>query len=144
MADAVRPFPPSSTVSRHVSVFFILSRYMLLAGPTFPTDLSGGNVYEADFPMEAQDLDTIVGGSGERCCGENSQVAASHSHVFWDRVLGEAVRNNNLNALVIDTLQVWATGFTSRINNTDAHELWLGMPVWTICVINPARVQMAI
>jgi hypothetical protein len=99
--------------------------YMLLAGPTFRTDLQGGNVYESEYPMEAQDLDTVVGGSGSQCCGQNSQVAASHSHVFWDNVLGEAVRDNNLNALVIDTLQVWATGFTSRINNTDDHELWL-------------------
>ena len=99
--------------------------YMLLAGPSFPTDLAGGNVYEKEWPMEAQDIDTVVGGSGERCCGQNAQVAASHSHAFWDRVLGEAVADNNLHAMVIDTLQVWATGFTSRINDTDTHELWL-------------------
>ena len=45
--------------------------YMLLAGPSYPTDRKGGNVYEAEFPMEAQDLDTIVGGSGETCCGQS-------------------------------------------------------------------------
>ena len=88
----------------------------MLAGPTFPTDLKGGNVYESGWPMEAQDLDTVVGGSGMRCCGGNSQVAASHSHAFWGRVLGDAVANSNLHAMVIDTLQVWATGtFTANL-----------------------------
>ena len=74
----------------------------------------------AAFSADVRSPDDVIASEGQ-----NSQVAASHSHAFWDRVLGEAVRDNNLHAMVIDTLQVWATGFTSRINNTDAHELWL-------------------
>lgn len=99
--------------------------YMLLAGPNYQTDLPGGNVYEHEFWMESQDLDTSVGGSGSDCCGKTSQVVPSQSHAFWDKILGYGVSTNNLHALVVDTLPVWFTGFSSRINNTDSHELWL-------------------
>ena len=59
------------------------------------------------------------------CCGKTAQVAASESHRFWDDVLGYGVRANNMHAMVVDTLTTWFLGYTSRINNTDAHERWL-------------------
>jgi len=93
--------------------------YMLLAGPTFPTDLPGGNVYQKEFTMEAQDLSTVVGGSGANCCGQNAQVVASESHAFWDKVLGEvrcsfSDRNFHSRMPLIPTLKragVWSMAF---------------------------------
>ena len=97
--------------------------YMLLAGPTFATDLPGGNAYQTDWPMEVQDLDTVV--SGWRCCGQNSQVPPNASHAFWNTVLGDAVDRHNLRAIVADTLQVWGTGFSSRLRVFGSQQTWL-------------------
>eukprot|EP01052_Picozoa_sp_SAG31_P012126 SAG31_NODE_701_length_12730_cov_3.008709_1_plen_646_part_00 len=104
--------------------------YMLLAGSKFHAARWGdenatGNEYAGHYTMEDQDLPTNIWGSGMQCCNQNSQVVASESHRFWDDVLGYGYRTNNLRAMTIDTLTTWFAGFTSRINNTDAHELWL-------------------
>jgi hypothetical protein len=104
--------------------------YMLLAGSKFKAARWGdenatGNEYNGTYKMEDQDLPTNIWGSGMQCCAQNAQVVPEESHRFWNDVLGYGYKTNNLRAMVIDTLTTWHTGFTSRINNTDAHELWL-------------------
>ena len=98
---------------------------MLLAGPAFPTDLPGGNVYERDWPMQAQDLLMPAGidGSGGPP-GANSAVAPSHSAAFWRSVLGARKADSNLRALVVDTLTLWWLGFSGHLNTTGAQALW--------------------
>lgn len=104
--------------------------YMLLAGSEMPAARWGnesakGNEYSDHYPMEEQDLPDGQLTYWTACCARTAQVVASSSHAFWDAVLGYGVRENNMHAMVIDTLTTWYLGYTSRINNTDAHELWL-------------------
>ena len=54
-----------------------------------------------------------------------SQVHHSHAHEYWDAVLGYAHRENNLRAMVVDTLTVWWGYYEGRLNNTHAHEQWM-------------------
>jgi hypothetical protein len=54
-----------------------------------------------------------------------SQVHHSHAHAYWDAVLGYAHRQNNLRAMVVDTLNVWWGYYEGRLNNTHAHEEWM-------------------
>ena len=101
--------------------------YMLLAGSKFTAARPGnetakGNVYATDsgpmggpWPMQ----DDSYGGQMV------SQVRYDRSHAFWDEVIGYGFRENNLRAMVIDTLQVWFEQFHDRLNNTHRHETWL-------------------
>eukprot|EP00947_MAST-08B_sp_MAST-8B-sp1_P003239 g3239.t1 len=101
--------------------------YMLLAGSKFTAARPGnetakGNVYATDsgpmggpWPMQ----DDSYGGQMV------SQVRYDRSHAFWNEVIGYGFRENNLRAMVIDTLQVWFEQFHDRLNNTHRHETWL-------------------
>ena len=101
--------------------------YMLLAGSRFVAARPGnetalGNVYgEAHGPMGGpwpMRDDTYASQT-------TSQVASDHSHAFWDAVLGYGYRQNNLRAIVIDTLQIWWQAYVERLNNTHRQETWL-------------------
>ena len=104
--------------------------YMLLAGSEMSAGRWGnenakGNEYAAHYPMEEQDLPDGQLTYWTACCRRTAQTIASSSHRFWDDVLGYGVRVNNMHAMVVDTLTTWYLGYTSRINSTDTHELWL-------------------
>eukprot|EP01052_Picozoa_sp_SAG31_P014851 SAG31_NODE_936_length_10870_cov_5.136966_10_plen_89_part_00 len=82
--------------------------YMLLAGSkdvvAWPGNEAGhGNVYATTsgaqggpWPMQ----DDTFGGQ------KTGQVRSHAAHAFWDAVIGYGYRENNLRAMVIDTLQV--------------------------------------
>lgn len=115
------PFHFPNGLSVYNTSFQLL--FMLLAGPSYKTDMPGGNVYTKDWPMESQD-EVVVGIEGGYP-GKTSQVVPSHSQAFWEHVFGSRYSDSNLRALVVDTLQVWHLGFESRINNTWAQEMFL-------------------
>ena len=96
--------------------------FMLLAGPDFKTDLPGGNVYEKDWPMQAQDEEWDEEWRG---WGMNSAVAPSESAAFWRAILGARKDDSNLRAVVIDTLWIWWLGFSGHLNTTDGQAMWL-------------------
>ena len=100
---------------------------MLLAGSkdvvAWPGQEAGhGNVYATTggaqggpWPMQ----DDTYGGQ------RTGQVRSHAAHDFWDAVLGYGYRENNLRALVVDTLQVYFEEFHDRLNNTHRHEAWM-------------------
>jgi hypothetical protein len=105
--------------------------YMLLAGSEmhaarWKNQSATGNEYaDNGYVMEDQDLPDGQLTYWTGCCARTAQAVAKESHRFWDDVLGYGVRTNNMHAMVVDTLTTWFLGYTSRINNTDAHELWM-------------------
>ena len=105
--------------------------YMLLAGSEYQAARWGnesayGNEYvDQGYEMEDQDLPDGQISFWTPCCRKSAQVVASQAHRFWDDVIGYGFTANNMRAMVIDTLTTWFVAFSSRINNTDAHETWL-------------------
>jgi len=53
------------------------------------------------------------------------QVRYHAAHDFWDAVIGYGYREDNLRAMVIDTMQDWFLQFHDRTNNTHRHETWM-------------------
>lgn len=112
--------------------------YMLLAGSTQKAARPGnssavGNVYgDVDGvlgsyrpqggPWPMIDSSWSAGGPVGKSA---SQVRHTDAHKFWDAVLGYGYHQNNLRAIVVDTLNVWWGYFEGRLNNTNAHETWM-------------------
>ena len=74
-----------------------------------------GNEHAAHYQMEEQDLPDGQLTYWTACCARTAQTIATSSHEFWDNVLGYSVRENNMHAMVVDTLTTWYLGYTSRI-----------------------------